>query len=82
MVVVNGDPKKGETNTGALPREGQGPGRHLGRRVRRARHVTAYDMKTGKRVWRAYSMGPDTEMLVDPEKTTALGKPVGKDSSA
>ena len=26
-------------------------------------------------------MGPDDEMLVDPEKTTSLGKPVGKDSS-
>ena len=44
-------------------------------------HVTAYDTKTGKRVWRAYSMGPDSEILFDPEKTMSLGKPVGKDSS-
>ena len=26
-------------------------------------------------------MGPDSDTLIDPEKTTALGKPVGKDSS-
>ena len=26
-------------------------------------------------------MGPDDEILIDPDKTTALGKPVGKDSS-
>ncbi|TXN76286.1 PQQ-dependent dehydrogenase, methanol/ethanol family, partial [Methylobacterium sp. WL8] len=44
-------------------------------------HVTAYDAKTGKKVWRGYSIGPDDQMLVDPEKTTHLGKPVGKDSS-
>ncbi|MGB8274649.1 MAG: methanol/ethanol family PQQ-dependent dehydrogenase [Alphaproteobacteria bacterium] len=42
---------------------------------------TQYDLKTGKRVWRAYSMGPDSDLLVDPEKTTELGKPIGKDSS-
>jgi len=44
-------------------------------------HVTAYDIKSGKQAWRAYSEGPDDQILVDPEKTTALGKPVGKDSS-
>jgi alcohol dehydrogenase (cytochrome c) len=44
-------------------------------------HVTAYDMKSGKQVWRGYSMGPDTEMLIDPAKTTELGKPVGQNSS-
>ena len=44
-------------------------------------HVTAYDIKDGKMVWRAFSEGPDDQIKVDPEKTTALGKPVGKDSS-
>ena len=43
--------------------------------------VTAYDLKTGKLVWRGYSEGPDSDTLIDPDKTTALGKPVGKDSS-
>ena len=44
-------------------------------------HLTAYDIKTGKQVWRGYSEGPDDQMLFDPEKTTALGKPIGKDFS-
>jgi lanthanide-dependent methanol dehydrogenase len=43
--------------------------------------MTAYDIKTGKQAWRAYSVGPDSEMLIDPQKTTELGKPVGSDSS-
>jgi lanthanide-dependent methanol dehydrogenase len=80
--VVNGDPKKGETNTATvLPVKDKVivgiSGGEFGARC----HVTAYDMKTGKQVWRAYSMGPDSEMLVDPEKTMEHGKPVGKDSS-
>ncbi|KRR25775.1 methanol dehydrogenase [Bradyrhizobium lablabi] len=44
-------------------------------------HVTAYDLKSGKQVWRAFSEGPDDQILFDPEKTTEHGKPVGKDSS-
>ncbi|MEZ0168495.1 lanthanide-dependent methanol dehydrogenase XoxF5 [Microvirga sp. TS319] len=80
--AVNGDPKKGETNTATvLPVKDKIivgiSGGEFGARC----HVTAYDMKTGKQVWRAYSMGPDSEMLIDPDKTTELGKPVGKDSS-
>jgi PQQ-dependent dehydrogenase (methanol/ethanol family) len=43
--------------------------------------VSAYNIKDGKLAWRAYSTGPDSEMLVDPEKTTSLGKPVGPNSS-
>jgi lanthanide-dependent methanol dehydrogenase len=42
--------------------------------------MTAYDIKSGKQVWKAYSEGPDDQILFD-DKTTALGKPVGKDSS-
>jgi len=44
-------------------------------------HVTAYDLKSGKQVWRAFSEGPDDQIMFDPEKTTEHGKPVGKDSS-
>ncbi|PRD41455.1 PQQ-dependent dehydrogenase, methanol/ethanol family [Phyllobacterium phragmitis] len=44
-------------------------------------HLTAYNIADGKQAWRAYSMGPDSEMLIDPEKTTHLGKPVGADSA-
>ncbi len=43
-------------------------------------HLTAYDMKTGKRVWRGYSTGPDSLTLMHPTNTTHLGKAVGKDS--
>ncbi len=80
--VVNADPKRGETGT-------QAPivvkdkvivgvsGAEFGVRC----FLTAYDINSGKKVWRAYSMGPDSDILVDPEKTMSLGKPVGKDSS-
>jgi hypothetical protein len=39
--------------------------------------MTAYDMKTGKQAWRAYSVGPDNEMLIDPEDdgTRQAGRP-------
>jgi PQQ-dependent dehydrogenase (methanol/ethanol family) len=47
--------------------------------------INAYDITTGKLVWKAFSTGPDKDMLIDPVKTMAWtdGKmaPVGKDSS-
>ena len=43
-------------------------------------HVTAYNLKDGSKAWRAYSVGPDDQILFD-ANTTELGKPVGKDSS-
>lgn len=42
--------------------------------------VAAYNLKDGSLAWKGYSMGPDSDTLLDPEKTTHLGKPVGKDS--
>jgi PQQ-dependent dehydrogenase (methanol/ethanol family) len=42
--------------------------------------MAAYNLKDGKLAWKAYSEGPDADTLLDPEKTTHLGKPVGKDS--
>jgi PQQ-dependent dehydrogenase (methanol/ethanol family) len=46
-------------------------------------YLTAYDLNSGKLVWRAYSVGPDKDMLFDPNKTIdgATQSPVGKDSS-
>lgn len=80
--VVNGDPAKGETST-ATPLVVKDKilvgisGGEFGVRG----SMTAYNLKDGSLAWRAYSTGPDAEMLVDPEKTTVLGRPIGKDSS-
>ncbi|MEA1830794.1 methanol/ethanol family PQQ-dependent dehydrogenase [Methylobacterium durans] len=80
--VVNGDPKKGETNTATvLPVKDKVIVGISGGEFGVQCHVTAYDLKSGKKVWRGYSVGPDDQLLVDPEKTTSLGKPIGKDSS-
>jgi len=80
--VKNGDPKKGETNTATvLPVKDKVlvgiSGGEFGVRC----HVTAYDAATGKQVWRGYSMGPDTDTLIDGGKTTNLGKPVAAEES-
>lgn len=80
--VVNGDPAKGETST-ATPLIVKDKiligisGGEFGVRG----SMTAYNLKDGSLAWRAYSTGPDAEMLVDPEKTTVLSKPIGTDSS-
>ncbi len=80
--AVNGDPKKGETNTATvLPAKDKIIVGISGGEFGVQGHVTAYDINSGKRVWRAYSVGPDDQILFDPEKTMSLGKPVGKDSS-
>ncbi len=80
--AVNGDPKKGETNTATvLPVKDKVIVGISGGEFGVQCHVTAYDMNSGKKVWRGYSIGPDDQLLVDPEKTMSLGKPVGKDSS-
>ena len=47
--------------------------------------MAAYNVKDGSLAWKAYSMGPDADMKIDPDKTVTWtdGKmaPVGKDSS-
>ncbi|MCR9146023.1 MAG: methanol/ethanol family PQQ-dependent dehydrogenase [Rhodobacteraceae bacterium] len=80
--AVNGDPSIGETNTATvLPVKDKVIVGISGGEFGVRGHVTAYDLNSGEQVWRAYSVGPDDEMLVDPEKTTHLGKPVGENSS-
>jgi PQQ-dependent dehydrogenase (methanol/ethanol family) len=78
----NGDPAKGETGTSApmVIKDKVLVGISGGEFGVQC-HVTAYDLKTGQRAWRAFSGGPDDQILFDPAKTTELGKPVGKDSS-
>ncbi|WP_434051922.1 MAG: methanol/ethanol family PQQ-dependent dehydrogenase [Roseibium sp.] len=79
--VVNGDPAVGETNTATvMPVKDKVLVGISGGEFGVRGSVTAYNTKDGSLAWRAYSMGPDSDILVDPEKTTHLGKPVGKDS--
>jgi len=47
-------------------------------------YLSAFDLKTGKLVWRANNVGPDADILFDPNKTLdgATQQPVGKDSAS
>jgi PQQ-dependent dehydrogenase (methanol/ethanol family) len=78
----NGDPAKGETGTSApmVIKDKVLVGLSGGEFGVQCR-MTAYDLKTGQLAWKAFSEGPDDQILVDPVKTTELGKPVGRDSS-
>jgi PQQ-dependent dehydrogenase (methanol/ethanol family) len=80
--VKNGDPAKGETMTSAplVYKDKVYVGISGGEFGVRG-HLTAYNVADGSQAWRGWSTGPDAEMLVDPEKTTHLGKPIGADSS-
>jgi lanthanide-dependent methanol dehydrogenase len=80
--VKNGDPTKGQTGTSAplVVKDKVLVGTSGGEFGVQC-SLAAYDANSGKLLWRAYSEGPDDQILVDPEKTTSLGKPVGKDSS-
>ena len=78
----NGDPGKGETGTSAPLVAGDKvlvgiSGGEFGIQG----HMTAYNMSDGSIAWRGYSVGPDENLLVDPQQTTHLGQPIGKDSS-
>jgi len=84
--VKNGNPEIGETNTNAPHVFGDVvltgiSGGEFGVRGR----MHAYDVKTGALLWKAYSTGPDADLLVDPAKTmTWAGDklvPIGQDSS-
>ena len=80
--VKNGDPAKGETMTMApmIVKDKVYVGISGGEFGVQGR-LTAYNLKDGSVAWNAYSVGPDEQLLVDPVKTTNLGKPIGKDSS-
>ncbi len=75
----NGDATKGETLTAAplVVKDKVYVGISGGEFGVRG-HLTAYDINTGKMVWRAYSTGPDKDVMIDPQKTMMLGKPIGE----
>ena len=80
--ATNGDPAKGQTGTSApLVVKDKVLVGTSGGEFGVDCSMTAYDVKSGKQVWRAHSQGPDDHILFDPAKTTEFGKPVGKDSS-
>lgn len=84
--VKNGDPSLGAVNTNA-PHVFKNKvitgisGGEWGVRG----FIAAYDINTGREVWKAYSTGPDAEMLIDPDSTTTWKdgriQPVGRNSS-
>jgi len=80
----NGDPKLGQTMTSAplVIHDKVIVGISGGEYGVRG-SVAAFDVKTGKLVWRGYSVGPDSDILFDPQKTVdaATQKPVGASSS-
>ena len=79
--VNNGDVTNGETGTSApVVYDGKVYVGISGGELGVIGHLTAYDAKTGKMLWRGKSVGPDSDTLLTPE-TTHLGKAVGKDSS-
>jgi len=84
--TINGDPSLGAVNTNAphVFKDKVITGIAGGAWGVRG-YISAYDLKSGRLIWRGYSTGPDEEMLIDPARTTTWtdGKvqPVGKDSS-
>jgi PQQ-dependent dehydrogenase (methanol/ethanol family) len=40
--------------------------------------LTAYSIQDGRIVWRAYGTGPDKDVLIDPQTTLMMGKPIGE----
>ncbi len=79
--VQNGDPAVGETNTNAPMVAGDKvitgiSGGEFGVRG----FAVAYYIEDGSQAWKAYSTGPDDEMLVDPENTTSMLEPIGENT--
>ncbi|MGH7657428.1 MAG: PQQ-binding-like beta-propeller repeat protein, partial [Gemmatimonadales bacterium] len=82
--TVNGDPSKGQTNTNApiVVKDMVITGISGGEFGVRG-FLAAYNIDTGKQVWKAYSTGPDEEMKIVPGETinAATMEPVEKNSS-
>jgi len=77
--VQNGDHSKGETLTAApvIAEDKVLVGISGGEFGVRG-HLSAYNISDGSLAWRAYSTGPDEDVLIDPETTTMMGEPIGE----
>ncbi len=82
--VKNGDPQLGQTMTMAplIVHDKVIVGISGGEYGVRG-YLSAFDLKSGKLAWRANSVGPDADILFDPNKTIdgATQQPVGANSS-
>jgi PQQ-dependent dehydrogenase (methanol/ethanol family) len=84
--IKNGNPKLGQTNTNApfIMKDKVLTGISGGEFGVQG-FVAAYDINSGKQVWKCYSVGPDDQMCMDGSKTMTWTNgamaPVGKDSS-
>lgn len=67
----NGNPRTGSRINSApiVVKDKVLVGHYRGRKFGGAGFITAYNISDGSRAWRGYSMGPDNEMLMDPEKS-------------
>jgi len=79
--IKNGDPKAGGTNTNApvVVKDKVLTGISGGEFGVHG-FLAAYNMSDGSLAWKGYSTGPDDMTLINPRKTTHLGKPVGRNS--
>ena len=84
--VKNGDPSLGAVNTNAphVFKDKVITGISGGEWGVRG-FIAAYDINSGRQVWKGFSVGPDDEMLIDPNTTTTWKdgrvQPVGRNSS-
>lgn len=84
--IKNGDPKLGATNTQApvIMKDKVITGISGGEFGVRG-FIAAYDINDGHLVWKGYSMGPDKDIIIDPENTKSWingeVRSVGKNSS-
>ena len=77
--VSNGDYKKGETITmSPLVVKSKVIVGNSGGEYGVRGNLTAYDANSGLMLWRAYSTGSDKDVLIDPQKTLMMGKPIEK----
>jgi lanthanide-dependent methanol dehydrogenase len=77
--ALNGDYKRGETITmSPLFVKGKVIVGNSGGEYGVRGNLTAYDAADGHMLWRAYNTGPDKDVLIDPQKTLMMGKPIEK----
>ena len=79
--IKNGDPSKGSTNTNApIVIKDKILTGISGGEFGVQGFLAAYNISDGSLAWKGFSVGPDSQTLIDPQATTHMGKPVGASS--